>query len=79
MNKRLTLKKMLYELANSRNEIAIGYNDCYDVWHIQYGCRGSGTHIEGCGKSLYSDEDDLLKAVKYFYDVIVLGIKKEGC
>jgi hypothetical protein len=70
--KRLSLHFMIKQIKNRANEIAIGYNDNYCAWHIYYGGRGCSNHIDGCGKYLYSDEDDFYKAVKYFYNEIVL-------
>lgn len=70
--KRLSLKYMIAEIKKCANEIAIGYNDSNCSWHINYGCRGSGNHVEGCGKYIDSDQDDFSKAIKFFYKKIVM-------
>ena len=66
---------MINELSKCANEISIGYDDCYGEWHIRYGCRGSSSHVDGCGKSIYAAYGDFSKAVKFFYEVICLGMK----
>lgn len=76
MRARLSLNFMIEEIMKCTNEIAIGYSDAYCQWHIYYGSRGSGDHIEGCGKYLSADEYDFAKAVKYFYKKIVVESKK---
>lgn len=70
--KSISLKFMINEIKKCANEIAIGYNDSGGFWHINYGCRGSGNHIEGCGKYVIAaDEEDFYRSVKFFYKKIV--------
>ena len=45
-------------ILNHCNEYAQGYVDCGCFYHFQYGRRGSGSMIEGIGKTFTASDED---------------------
>ena len=62
----VSLAAKIRQLRKYGNEIAIGYNDCGCFWILHYGCRGTGSMIEGCGRMLQSETGDFEEAVDEF-------------
>lgn len=48
------------------NEFAMGYDDSGCFWHFQYGIRGAGRMIDGCGDSFSSESADVQEALQEF-------------
>lgn len=58
----LTASELGVLIGETCNEWAQGYNDCYSQWVFRWGNRGSGSMIEGIGKSAFSNQEHEVNA-----------------